>query len=235
MLAAATVLGCGIAAVDETELGFDLRPGLGRDLALAVAGRLGANTLTVRLEPGPGPIDPAALGADELRRIVRIDELPDFGPKPAGNSCQPVGALERCQFLAFFSQLFEPGDLGIANRAALMRTADDLHRGRPVQGRGDYLGRVVIAGSEPVGLFFLAGQGPVRELGFLGAAPKLRRRFGLRGALATGVDWMRGNGISALTAEIAVQNSASLTMARRLRARTTGFRAIYSICAVPTP
>ena len=235
MLAEAADLNCGVAAVDEADLGIELLPELGRELALAVAGRLGANSLTVRLESGMEALDPAALGADGLRRIVRIDGLPDFGPRPTGYSCPPINTLSRAQFLAFFGQLFDPGDLGLANRTALLRTAGDLHQGRPVQGRGDYRGRVIIAGSEPVGLFFLAGDGPVRELGFLGAAPRLRRRFGLRGPLATGIAWMRGNGISALTAEIAVQNSASLAMARRLRARTTGLRAFYSIDAVRAP
>lgn len=227
ILAAAADLNCGVAAVDEADLGFELLPELGRELALAVAGHLDANTLTVRLEAGSESVDPAALGADELRRIVRIDNLPDFGPKPDGYSCPPISALARAQFLALFGQFFGPDDLGLAGRTALLRTARDLHRGSPVQGRGDYLGRLVMAGSEPVGLFFLAGDGAERELGFLGAAPRLRRRFGLRGALATGVSWMRGNGISSLTAEIAVQNSASLAMARRLGARTTGFRAVY--------
>ena len=234
ILAAAAELNCGVAAVDGADLGFELLPELGRELALAVAGHLDANMLTVRLEAGTESVDPAALGADELRRIVRI-ELPDFGPKPDGYSCPPISALARAQFLALFDRFFGPDDLGLAGRTALLRTARDLHRGDPVQGRGDYLGRLVMAGSEPVGLFFLAGDGPERELGFLGAAPRLRRRFGLRGALATGASWMRGNGISSLTADIAVQNSASLAMARRLGARTTGFRAVYSIDAPRKP
>lgn len=235
LLAEAADLNHGVAVVDEADLEFQLLPELDRDLAYAVAAQLGADMLTFRIETGLESVDPATLGADALRRIVRIDRLPDFGPSPPGYSCRPADALARAQFLAFFGQVFAPGDLGLADRAALLRTAGDLHRGRAVQGRGDYLGRVVIAGSEPVGLFFLAGRGPVRELGFLGAMPKLRRRFGLRGALATGIAWMRGNGVSALTAEIAVQNSASLVMARRLRARTTGIRAVYSIDAMQTP
>lgn len=231
LLAAAADLNCGVAAVDEADLGFKLLPDLGRELALAVAGHLGANTLTVRLDTESESVDPAALGADALRRIVRIDKLPEFGPRPAGYSCAPISALAPARFLAFFGQLFGPDDLGLPDRTALLRTASDLHRGRPVQGRGDYLGLVVLNGSEPVGLFFLAGDGPERELGFLGAAPRLRRRFGLRGALASGVSWMRGNGISSLTAEIAVQNSASLAMAKRLGSRTMGFRAVYLIDA----
>lgn len=235
MLAEAADLASGIAAVDAAELGFNLLPELSRALAESVAGYLGAHTLTVRLAAGAEPVDPAALGADELRRIIRIDGLPDFGPRPAGYSCRPLNALARTRFLELFDQVFAPGDLGLSNRAALLRTAADLHQGRPVQGRGDYLGRVVIAGTEPVGLFFLAGDGPVRELGFLGAVPNRRRRFGLRGALATGAEWMRGNGIAALTAEIAVQNSTSLAMARRLGARTIGFRAVFSIDTATTP
>lgn len=235
LLAAAADLNCGVAAADEAGLGFELLPELDRELALAVGRHLGAKALTVRLDSGTEPIDPAALGADELRRIVRIDKLPDFGPRPAGFSCRPIDTLASARFIALFGQLFDPNDLGLSNRSELLRTAAELQQGGPVQGRSDYLGRVVVAGSEPVGLFFLAGEGPVRELGFLGAAPRLRRRFGLRGALATGADWMRGEGISALTAEIAVQNFTSLAMARRLGARTTGFRAVYLIDVARTP
>lgn len=234
LLAGAANLGCGIAALDEADLGIELLPALDRDLAHAVAVHCGVDTLTVRLDRATEPVDPAALGADQVRRIVRIDELPDFGPRPDGYFCRPVSALGRDRFLAFFAEVFAPEDLGLADRAALRRTAGELHLGRPVQGRADYLGRVVIAGREPVGLFFLAGDGPVREMGFLGAAPGLRRRFGLRGALAAGVDWMRGNGISALTAEIALQNAISLALASRLGARTTGIRAVYSIDAAKT-
>ncbi|MDE2935945.1 MAG: hypothetical protein OXP37_03790 [Chloroflexota bacterium] len=235
ILSEAADLNCGVASVDEADLGVDLLPVLGRELALAVAGNLGANTLTVRIDSATESIDPAALGADELRRIVRVDELPDFGPPPAGYSCLPVNAQALGEFLEFFAQVFAPGDLGLADGTALSRTAGQLHRGRPIQGRGDYQGRIVVAGSEPVGLFFLAGRGAVRELGFMGAAPRLRRRFGLRGALATGVAWIRGNGISALTAEIAVQNSTSLAMAGRLRARATGLRAVYLTDPARTP
>ena len=75
LLAAAADLNCGVAAVDEADLGFKLLPDLGRELALAVAGRLGANTLTVRLDTGSESVDPAALGADALRRIVTTDKL----------------------------------------------------------------------------------------------------------------------------------------------------------------
>lgn len=231
MLAEAADLSCGVAVLDEAELGLDLLPVLNRDLANAVAGRCSANALSVRLSARNDSVDPAALGADAARRIVRIDGLPDFGPRPAGHSCRPINSMTREKFLAFFEELFSPRDLGLSSRVALRATARDLHQGRPVQGRGDYLGRAVFAGPGPAGLFFLAGAGPVREMGFLGAAPGLRRRFGLRGALATGVDWMRGNGITALTAEIAVQNSTSLAMAGRLGARTTGVRVVYMIDA----
>ena len=229
LLAGAADISCGVAALDGADLGIDLPSALDRQLARAVAARCGAGTLTVRLDGAAGSVDSTALGADQLRRIVRIDKLPDFfGPRPAGHSCRPVNSLDPDRFLAFFEEVFAPEDLGLLDRSALRSTARELHRGRPVQGRGDYLGRAVLAGSEPVGLFFLAGEGPVRELGFLGAAPGLRRRPGLRGALATGVDWMRADGILALTAEIAVQNSISLALARRLGARSAGLRAVYS-------
>lgn len=226
-LTGAADLSCGVAAVDEADLGFKLLPALGRELAHTVARRCGASTLTVRLKDATESVDPASLECDELRRIIRIDELPDFGPGTAGYSCGPVDALERDRFLEFFAEVFSPEDLGLADPSTLLRTAGQLHRGSPVQGRGDYLGRVVMAGPEPVGLFFLAGDGPVREIGFLGAAPSLRRRFELRRALAAGVDWMLSNGVSALTAEIAVQNSVSLALARRLGARSAGLRAVY--------
>lgn len=226
-LAEAVEFSCGVAAVDEADLGFRLLPALDRELARAAAVRCGASTLTVRLDAATESVDPAALGADGLRRIVRIDQLPDYGPRPAGYSCRSVGTLGRDRFLEFFAEVFSPEDLGLESRSALRRTAGQLHRGWSVQGRGDYLGRVVMAGPEPVGLFFLAGDGPAREIGFLGAAPNLRRRFELRGALAAGVDWMKGNGIQALTAEIAVQNSISLALARRLGARSAGLRAVY--------
>ncbi len=234
-LAAAADLSSGVAALDEADLDFDLLPELSRKLARSVAGRCGAGALSVRLNAGMDAIDPAALGADELRRIVRIDRLPEFGPVPSGITCQPVDAMRPAPFLAFFESVFAPRDLGLSSRTALVRTAGQLQQGAAVQGREDYLGRVVMAGREPVGLFFLAGDGPMREVGFLGAAPRLRRRFGLRGALAAGVGWMRDNGIAALTAEIAVQNSVSLALARRLGARSTGLRAVYSFDAVRPP
>ena len=234
-LTAAAEIKSGVASLDSADLDFDLRPELDRELARSVAGRCGADALSVRLDAGMDVVDPTALGADELRRIMRIDQLPDFGPAPAGYVCPAIGSLERAQFLAFFERVFAPRDLGLPSRDALARTAGQLHQGLPVQGRDDYLGRVVKADREPVGLFFLAGDGPLREVGFLGAAPRLRRRFELRGALAAGINWMRGNGISALTAEIAVQNSASLALARRLGARATGIRAVYSFGAGQSP
>jgi hypothetical protein len=231
-LAEAAEVCCGVAVLDEAEIGFDLLPLLSRELAKTVARLCGASALSVRIDAGIESVDQNRLGADGIRRIVRIDGLPDFGPRPPRYSCRPIESLARTSFIEFFEELFAPRDLGLASRTALIQTAGELQLGRPVQGRGDYLGRVVAAGSEPVGLFFLAGGGPVRELGFLGAAPGLRRRFGLRGALATGVDWMRGVGISGLTAEIAVQNPTSLAMARRLGARSMGFRVVYLAEAV---
>ena len=226
-LAAAAQLSGATAAIDATDLRHRLLPLLDRDLAARVADFCRAKTLTVRFGDTESGVR-ESLGADSVRRILLIDPLPDFGPTPPRYSCRPIGALARERFVAFFERMFSPSDLGLAGADALRSTARDLHAGRAIQGRRDYCGRIVFAGDRPIGQFFVTGGGAVRDVGFLGAAPELRRGFALRGALATGVNWMRGRRIEALHAEIAVQNSASLAMARRLGGETQGYRAIFS-------
>lgn len=219
----------GVAALDEADAGAGLPCVLDRGLAIAIARLCRVDTVTVRLAAAPDPPVAAGLGADSLRHIVRVEPLPDFGPAGPAYSCRPVTAIGPARFLALFERVFAPADLGLGGRADLARVAHDLQRGRPVQGRSDYAGMIVSGAAGPLGLFFLAGAGPVRELGFMGAVPGLRRRFGLRGALAAGVGWMRAQGIAGLTAEIAAQNSASLALARRLGARSVGARAVFTL------
>ena len=216
----------GHAAVDDADLGISLAPLMRRELAIAVAGACRAATLTVRIG-GPEPADPEVLGADSVRGILRIDPLPSFGAPPAGYSCRAAGSLDPERFTDLFVRVFAPQDLGLTESGALRATARRLYRGASVQGRSDYCGRVVLSGERPIGIFFLAGEGPVREIGFLGAVPGLRRRFALRGALAAGATWLRERNIETLYAEIELQNSASLAMAARLGARRVGLSAIY--------
>ena len=216
----------GHAAVDDADLGFSLAPLMRRELANAVAAACRAETLTVRIG-GPVPADPEVLGADSIRSILRIDPLPSFGAPPTGYSCRAAGSLDPERFTDLFVRVFAPQDLGLTGSGALRATAQKLYRGVNVRGRSDYCGRVVLSGERPIGIFFLAGDGPAREIGFLGAVPALRRRFALRGALAAGANWLRERNIAALYAEVELQNSASLAMAARLGAKQVGLSAIY--------
>ena len=181
-----------------------------------VADRCRARTLSVRLRGKVDADGPGALGADAVREVLRIEPIPDFGAARPGIRCLPVESMPQEDFVSLFARTFAPADLGLSGAHDLRAVAGDLHAGRAVQGRGDYQGLVVMAKSRPLGLFFLAGSGAVRELGFLGAVPAVRRRFALRAALAGGAAWMRADGISALTAEISTGNRRSLTLARRL-------------------
>ena len=208
-------------------------PDCARAALAALAEALGVDSVAVAIS-GTDDADRRRWSrATDWRRRVFCPQLPVLPAPARAVIWDQISTLDEADFESLFAQIFAADDLGLSGTAAIVSLARQLRSGDPVEGRTDYLGLVGRIDARPLGLMFVAGKGPIREIGFVGAAPSIRRTKAVAALLASGIAELRAMGIESISAEIDFENRASASFARKLGARTGGWRAMYRFGQAP--